>query len=356
MQRLIKILLAFVFVFVSNFCVAAEMPEQEAKETIRILAIGNSYSNNATQYVDDIAADFGIVTETYSLYYPGCSLKQHVNFYNDESEVYALVTKGEKYNWKINTMQKAFSHYNYDYITIQQGSALCDAFFSYYTESEPWINDLYDIIKENQPNAKVKIHQTWSLCNEKATEKMFNQIESCYFRAAEKIGLNNSDIIKSGKAIQLAKDNYGYADIYNTKEDGALTKEEALANNALYADNLSHLNERGKYLASLVFVETLLGVDCRKTSFVPDCLTAEDCIKLRKIAHEVVTGEKEYKQGDINGDDAVDAADLALLKKVIAKLTPIDDDSVVNPDVDGEGSTPDAADLALLKKIIAKLV
>ena len=56
------------------------------------------------------------------------------------------------------------------------------------------------------------------------------------------------------------------------------------------------------------------------------------------------------------GDGTVDAADLALLKKVIAKLTPIDDESVVNPDVDGEGSTPDAADLALLKKIIAKLV
>ena len=72
---------------------------------------------------------------------------------------------------------------------------------------------------------------------------------------------------------------------------------------------------------------------------------------------EVVYGEtQEYAQGDVNGDNNVDAADLALLKKVIAKLTPIDDPSVKNPNVDGVGTQPDAADLALLKKIIAKLV
>ena len=66
--------------------------------------------------------------------------------------------------------------------------------------------------------------------------------------------------------------------------------------------------------------------------------------------------EPEYEQGDVNGDGSVDAADLALLKKVIAKLTPIDSADVKNPNVDGQGTEPDAADLALLKKIIANLV
>ena len=58
-------------------------------------------------------------------------------------------------------------------------------------------------------------------------------------------------------------------------------------------------------------------------------------------------------QGDVNGDGSRDAADLAVLKKVIAKLTAIDDPSVVSPDVDGSGGFPDAADLAKLKKLIA---
>jgi hypothetical protein len=64
----------------------------------------------------------------------------------------------------------------------------------------------------------------------------------------------------------------------------------------------------------------------------------------------------EETMGDVNGDGSVDAADLALLKKVIAKLVSADDTSIVNPNVDGEGSEPDAADLAMLKKIIAKLI
>ncbi len=63
-----------------------------------------------------------------------------------------------------------------------------------------------------------------------------------------------------------------------------------------------------------------------------------------------------YKAGDVNGDGKVDAADLALLKKVVAGLTPIDNEDVKNPNVDGEGDTPNVADLAQLKKIVAGLV
>ena len=61
--------------------------------------------------------------------------------------------------------------------------------------------------------------------------------------------------------------------------------------------------------------------------------------------------------GSLDGDGAVNASDLAILKKVIAGLTSLDDKEVVNPDVDGDGTaTPNAADLAVLKKKIAGLV
>lgn len=60
--------------------------------------------------------------------------------------------------------------------------------------------------------------------------------------------------------------------------------------------------------------------------------------------------------GDVNGDNEVNAADLALLKKLIAKLIPLDSEEVKNANVDEFLGVPDAADLALLKKIIAKLI
>ncbi len=60
--------------------------------------------------------------------------------------------------------------------------------------------------------------------------------------------------------------------------------------------------------------------------------------------------------GDVNGDGSANAADLALLKKVLAELIPLDSEEVKYPDVDSSGGTPNAADLALLKKKIANLL
>lgn len=65
--------------------------------------------------------------------------------------------------------------------------------------------------------------------------------------------------------------------------------------------------------------------------------------------------EKPAVKGDVDGNGSVNAGDLAMLKKVIAGLTALDDPTVINPDVDGSGGIPNAADLAALKKIIAGL-
>lgn len=70
----------------------------------------------------------------------------------------------------------------------------------------------------------------------------------------------------------------------------------------------------------------------------------------------VVESLKPVEKGDINCDAAVDAADLAILKKVIANLIPTDESLIKSSNVDGNGSEPDAADLALLKKMIAGLL
>ena len=69
-----------------------------------------------------------------------------------------------------------------------------------------------------------------------------------------------------------------------------------------------------------------------------------------------VTTESDYIRGDINGDGSVDAADLRLLKLVIANFVSVDDPSVKNVEVDNEPGIPNASDLRLLKLIIANLV
>ena len=64
----------------------------------------------------------------------------------------------------------------------------------------------------------------------------------------------------------------------------------------------------------------------------------------------------ENKKGDVNNNKAVDVADLALLKKIIAGLNLSLDNAPVFYDTDNNGSAPNVADLATLKKIIAGLL
>jgi hypothetical protein len=96
----------------------------------------------------------------------------------------------------------------------------------------------------------------------------------------------------------------------------------------------------------------------------PECTITDVSENAYYGQHEYVDGEcvcgktekAPIENGDVNGDGIVDVEDLAILKKVVAGITSLDDPSVVNPDVDNNGDTmPDVMDLAVLKKKIAGL-
>ena len=222
-----------------------------------------------------------------------------MDYYTNNKQVYELYRKGANVNGTgvLITMQDAFDLYDYDYVTVQQAPGRASQFSTYWTESKPLLTQLQDIIEENEPQAQIKVHQTWSFNHYCAigndpyydrswdnSKLMFDDIEESYELAAAKLGLTNDDIIPVGRAVQLAKDQFGYGDFYNP------TGESRVANGALYEDNISHLNIRARYLAACVWMEYFFGVDCREATYVHSSLTEADCKVLRMIAHETVTG------------------------------------------------------------------
>ncbi|MBR2043757.1 MAG: DUF4886 domain-containing protein [Clostridia bacterium] len=290
--------------------IAAVEPQEEP---IKILAIGNSYSCNSTQFISKIAETLGKKVTVTVLYYGGCTLEQHVGFYNNNSSVYRFYTDGVMDYGSYKTMKDAFNADDYDYVTLHQGTSTAAVFDTYWTEEKPWLTDLYSIIQEYEPQAKVMINQTWSFCETCVTEPrdiwpepyeysvgMFKDIEANYEKAADMLGLNKeTDIIPVGKAVQLAKDEYGFGDFHVAESTTGLTDAQLCANGCLYTDNIHHLNIRGRYIAGCVWLEKIFGLDCRKATFYPEgVLTAEECVILRNIAHEAVTGEKAYIEGD----------------------------------------------------------
>ncbi len=324
MVNVLKKLKKVVSLALAAFVLGATIPTfavESELEPIKILAIGNSYSNNATFYVSKIAESMGKSVSVTSLYDDGCPIERHVKWYNENAKEYEFNVDGVNISYPYkNTMKEVFERDDYDYITIQQSSTNAPKFSTYWTEEKPYLTQLYEIIKENEPQAEILIHQTWSHNETTATKgnqytttvydsslKLFELIENAYEQAADKLEIDKeSGIIPVGRAIQLAKDQYGYFDGYNEGYSTLYPISSSVANaakhcenEALYADNLSHLNHRGRYIAGCVWIEKIFGLDCRTSSFYPEgVLTEEECVILRNIAHEAVTGEKAYVEGD----------------------------------------------------------
>lgn len=303
-------------------------------KTIKVLAIGNSYSNNTTKYISRIADSTKGDTTFFaaSLFFSGATLSQHIanieqwnalfdqygleetknKYYSDEvpkSRKYEWLQVGDKNLTSVRSLYEAIRYEDWDYITIQQSPDGCDDFSTY----EPYLIKLYDYIQAEYKRDDMKgktcppilVHQTWAFNNDmsknnaykyypvnyKNNTEMFKKVEEAYSLAAKTIkdikGVNPT-IIKSGEAIELAQAKFGYA----------RTASENLNDNTLYADYISHLNDRGCYLTACVWIETIAKlsgatIDTSTATFVPlvDGATKEDCQTLQYIAQKVVLGK-----------------------------------------------------------------
>ena len=97
---------------------------------MKILSIGNSFSQDAHRYIHDIAKGEGVNIKCVNLYIGGCSLQTHyVNMMGDVAE-YAFEFNGEPTGMRIS-IKRALSLDNWDYITIQQSSPIGDEYETY---------------------------------------------------------------------------------------------------------------------------------------------------------------------------------------------------------------------------------
>lgn len=176
---------------------------------MNILAIGNSFSQDATRYVHRIARCDGFDLNVVNLYIGGCPIDRHFRNMHSQEKTYELEYNGELTFFKVS-LKEALLNREWDYITIQQASHCSFNYDSY----QPYLNELCDYIKKLCPKAKLVIHQTWAYENESirlknmgfdSHEKMFADIEKSYKKAAKDI--NAEYIIPSGKLIEKLFEN-----------------------------------------------------------------------------------------------------------------------------------------------------
>jgi Copper amine oxidase N-terminal domain. len=265
------------------------------KKSIKILAIGNSFSQDATKYVHAISAADDVDVTIVNLYIGGCSLKTHwTNATNDTAEYsYELngVSTGKK-----TSIKEALESDTWDFVTMQQVSQDSGKESTYF----PYIENLATYIKGIEPQAKLLIHQTWAY--EKGSPHsgfpyynsdqgvMFDALKSAYDKAAEKVGLLTLEdgselspnkeplkIIPCGKAFQNARKNSIFD---NTFEDGNPIR----LNRDGYHASLTY----GRYLLGAVWYECITGNKIATNNYCPSGISENELALLKQAAHLAV--------------------------------------------------------------------
>lgn len=171
---------------------------------MKILAIGNSFSQDATRYLHKIARAAGEKLTVVNLYIGGCSLERHFRNMHSEERAYELEINGERSGFFVS-LKEALLNRVWDVITLQQASPSSPKYETY----QPYLNELSAYVRRLCPKARQVIHQTWAyekdserltgMMKYERPEQMTADIVAAYAKAATDIGADA--IIPSGELM-----------------------------------------------------------------------------------------------------------------------------------------------------------
>ena len=257
------------------------------QKTVRILAIGNSFSQDAVeQYLHELADAEGISTIIGNMFIGGCSLERHVKNARDNAPAYAyrkIGTDGKKRERGKMSLEAVLADEDWDYVSLQQASPFSGMYETY----EASLPELIEYVKARLPKkTKLMLHQTWAYastskhsgfknynCNQLT---MYQAITDAVKKAAKvnKIKI----VIPSGTAIQNARTSF-IGDHLN--RDG------------------HHLDVKiGRYTAACTWFECIFKHNVVGNPYGPEGLDEARKAVAQKAAHAAV--KRPYKITDLS--------------------------------------------------------
>ena len=290
---------------------AGESGDSSGGKTVRLLTVGNSFSQNATRYLEDLAKAGGHVLIHHPAVIGGATLAQHL----EKAELHEKDPQDPRgfYGSKLSLRQELLAA-PWDVVTIQQASLRSHDVASY----RPYARQLHDYIRKYAPRAKVMMHQTWAYRRDdprfagkaakpgepRTQEAMYQGLASAYRTIAAELG---APLIPVGDAFHRADTDPQWGYRPDTGFDFASARPPALPNQthslhtgwvwskgkdgetALRMDG-HHAGLAGQYLGACVFYETLFGDSVVGNAFVPEGLDPAYARFLQETAHEAAAG------------------------------------------------------------------
>jgi len=210
---------------------------------MKILAIGNSFSQDATRYLQEISEGRIFCR---NMYIPGCALKRHCDNIRTGAAAYEYQENAKKI--AMISIGDALRAESWDYITLQQVSGLSGLIESY----EPNFSQLYNYVREQSPESKIVLHRTWAYETgfEAVRFGAYNydrrQMMDAIIRTTDIIAKKyNLDIIKVGDFIHKLREH----PVFSVEEEGL----------SLSRDGLHLTYDYGRYAAGLVWYDFFRG-------------------------------------------------------------------------------------------------
>ncbi len=237
----------------------ANYPLPSSPDTLKILAVGNSFSDDGTEYLPGLLEAAGIHNVIVArLYIGGCSLERHCREYAEDLKNYVYY-KSTANRWE--TVSKnaglldGLKDEDWDIITVQESSGISGIYDNY----EKWLPQLIEIIRNEalNPQATIVWHKTWAYATNsahpefpnygKSQQKMYSAISQCVERASREFNL--PVVIPSGDAVQIARGTR----LNNSGEVPADCKVYDLTR-----DGYHLTRQHGRYIAACTWFETLI--------------------------------------------------------------------------------------------------
>ena len=169
---------------------------------MNVLAIGNSFSEDAVRYLYGIARADGKQITVANLFIPGCPLDKHYRNMLSDSRAYELQINGHRTGFSVSLSEALLSR-EWDVVTFQQASHKSFNKDSYV----PYITELAAYVRKCCPKTKIYVHQTWSyeagsnrlfnIAKYDTPENMLSDVKAAYSFAAKSIDAYG--IIPSGE-------------------------------------------------------------------------------------------------------------------------------------------------------------
>ncbi len=297
------------------------------RKSVKLLTIGNSFSNNAISQLPQLAEAGGKELLLGRTSLGGCSLERHAKHlaaalkdpesaegrpYTNNPAVFGKALAGRK----TVSLPEALAAQEWDFVTIQEWSAR-----SFKPEfQEPYAKQLIEAIRKYAPTAEILIHETWAYRedhswyqkgDELTQQKMYDGLHAAYRELSARYG--GLRIIPSGSAIQAARQTPRWTykvdpnfDFKNPPE-GQLPDQTGSLNvgwtwrkkdgTQKFGLDAIHVNAAGCYLGGCAFYETIYNDSVPPaTAYAPKGMSVEDAAQLREIAHQAVQAERQRER------------------------------------------------------------